>query len=245
MLNLESKVTKEYNNIRRSLTPKNRRTNRITLGTFTDGKSYGMKPKADNIDLLGVTEEEIDAQIENLFKHPPIEFVARKSSKLDDAIQRSIDENQITIPVHHIEDNLYLIGSKRLNCSLQNDSVLVTVGESNKKFKDYVLKNDRSFKRDLVIDMFKSGESLETVIENIMNGKSNQNDVNFSHLEARSYSPISTRYGSSAVGYKRGGTYGGKESLSDPRFSSKLNISNITSSKYSSNGIKTKYASKY
>jgi hypothetical protein len=48
--------------------------------------------------------------------------------------------------------------------------------------------------------MYKSGDSLETVVENIMNGKNNQSDFNISQLDARSFSPISTRYGSSAVG---------------------------------------------
>jgi hypothetical protein len=78
---------------------------------------------------------------------------------------------------------------------------LVTVGESNKKFRDYILKNDKSLKRDLVVAMYKSEESLETVVENIMNGKNYQSDNIFSHLDSRSFSPISTRYGSSAVGF--------------------------------------------
>jgi hypothetical protein len=88
------------------------------MGTFTEGNSIRMRNKTDISDLQGVTEDEIDGQIISLFKDKPIKFVARKGNKLDDAIQRLIDDNQFTIPVHHIEDSLYLIGSKRLNCSL-------------------------------------------------------------------------------------------------------------------------------
>jgi hypothetical protein len=84
------------------------------MGTFTEVKSMGMRHIADNRDLQRVTEDEIDGQIISLFKDKPIKFIARKGNKLDDSIQRLIDDNQFTIPVHHIENSLYLIGSKRL-----------------------------------------------------------------------------------------------------------------------------------
>jgi hypothetical protein len=75
LLNLENKVTKEHNSIRRATTPKARKTTKITMGSFTEAMGNKMRHMADNNDHPAVTEEEIDGQIVSLFKDKPIKFV--------------------------------------------------------------------------------------------------------------------------------------------------------------------------
>ena len=47
---------------------------------------------------------------------------------LDDKIEYLINIHNIRIPICQIKDNLYLIGTNRLNCDLKNDKVNVRVG---------------------------------------------------------------------------------------------------------------------
>ena len=71
----------------------------------------------------------------------------------------------IKFPIVLIKDDLYLIGSERLNINMTNDSLMVRVGGGYVKFEEHITKNDRYYQRMLVVYMIKSGESLEWVIE--------------------------------------------------------------------------------
>ena len=48
---------------------------------------------------------------------------------------------EITIPIIHIKDNLYLIGSQRMNIKLERNQLMVRVGGGYQKFEDYVPQN--------------------------------------------------------------------------------------------------------
>lgn len=122
-------------------------------------------------DLMGITEEEVDAQCDELFETTPIKFKARKNEIVDKLIQGYIKTLGIKVPVVWIKGSLYLIGSQRLNCELRADQLVVRVGGGYKLFEDYVSENHRYFMRMLVIHMIKSGESLENVIELLIQGK--------------------------------------------------------------------------
>ena len=78
--------------------------------------------------LLGISEEELDEQCDELFMEPPIIFTPRKNNKMDDMIHHFIEELDVRIPVVPIKDRLYLIGSNRVTCSLKNDNLILRVG---------------------------------------------------------------------------------------------------------------------
>lgn len=154
-----------------------------------------------DIDLLGITEAELDMQCEELFSETPVKFVARKTNELDQHIAKILEDHKLTIPVIHIKDTLYLIGSQRLNVEKKNEKLSVRVGGGYERFEDYVPRNSKYFQRTLVCHMIKSGESLEWVVEQLLQGKKIKNI----HLEAQnklneanrfrrnSYSPVSGR----------------------------------------------------
>lgn len=79
-----------------------------------------------------------------------------------------IHQQRIRVPVLHIKDDLYLLGSKRGTCQMINDIVLVRVGGGQDRFEEFMTYNHRSFERALVIYMFNSGQSLQWVVEQLM-----------------------------------------------------------------------------
>jgi len=136
---------------------------------FNETAAYG------DIDLLGISEEELDQQCDELFNEAPIEFKPRKDNEIDHMISRYIVEHSITIPIIWIKKDLYLIGSNRLSCELKRDTLMLRVGGGYEKFEEYVPKNLRYFQRILVIHMIKSGESLEWVVDALINGRKIRN----------------------------------------------------------------------
>ena len=83
----------------------------------------------DRIAKVGfITEDEIDTQCQLLFDTAPIPFKPRRNNILDEKIEYLINVHNIRIPICQIKDNLYLIGTNRLNCDLKNDKVNVRVG---------------------------------------------------------------------------------------------------------------------
>ena len=54
---------------------------------------------------------------------------------------------------------------------------MVRVGGGYVKFEEHVLKQDRYYQRMLVVYMFKSGESLEWVVEQLIAKKKIQNQL--------------------------------------------------------------------
>ena len=57
-----------------------------------------------------------------------MEFVPRPGSKLDEKMQRIIQDNQLTIPIIWIKGELYLVGSERINCQCQGENLTVRTG---------------------------------------------------------------------------------------------------------------------
>lgn len=121
-------------------------------------------------DLLGLSEWELDLQCDDLFAEVPIRFKPKRGNSLDESIAQKIKELGITIPVKHIEKQLYLIGSARVNLELKR-FLMVRAGGGYERFDEYVPQHHRYFQRSLVIHMIKSGESLEWVVDQIMAGK--------------------------------------------------------------------------
>jgi len=121
-------------------------------------------------DLMGITEEEVDKQCDELFDTTPIKFKPRKNEMIDEMISLYITSLEIMVPIVWIKGNLYLIGSQRLTCEMRGESLILRVGGGYQKFDEWVMQNHRYFMRMLVIYMIKSGESLEWVVEQLILG---------------------------------------------------------------------------
>ena len=136
--------------------------------------------------LLGISEKELDEQCDELFLEPPIIFTPRKNNKMDDRIHHLMEELDVRIPIVPIKDRLYLIGSNRVTCSLKNENLILRVGGGFQRFEDYVPENQRYFQRTLVVHMIKSGESLESVVDNLILGKRIKNINDDQYMDGNS-----------------------------------------------------------
>ena len=58
-------------------------------------------------------------QYRDLFDSPPVPFKARRSKKLDEEIAKVVKKHNSTLPVIHIRNGLYLVGTNRCNCELR------------------------------------------------------------------------------------------------------------------------------
>lgn len=83
----------------------------------------------------------------------------------------------ITIPIIHIREKLYLIGSGRMTCDIRSEQAMVKVGGGYEKFEDYVAKNERYHQRRLVTYMINNQASLEWVVTQLIEGKNIQTGV--------------------------------------------------------------------
>lgn len=150
----------------------------------------------DDADLMGMSEEEIDKQCAEIFgDSPPIIFNARSGEQVDTLMSQYINEMNITIPILWVKDNYYLIGSQRLICEIKRNCLLVRVGGGYESFQEYVIKNDRYFQRMLIIYMIKSGETLDYIIECLLENKSikgvhQEAQVNLNTKRRNSVSPM-------------------------------------------------------
>jgi hypothetical protein len=64
---------------------------------------------------------------------------------LDSRIAQTIYDCNITIPITHIKDNQYLIGSEKKNCSIKSDTAYVAVGGGVERFDEFVPRNQRNY----------------------------------------------------------------------------------------------------
>ena len=145
----------------------------------------------DDFETLGINEEELDLQCDELFMSPPIEFKPKKNVEADVILARVIHELAITIPVVHIKESNYLFGSTKLNLVVKRDQIFVQRGGGSQQLSEYYLQNKRQLQRSLVIAMIKSGESLECVIESLIH---NRKIKNTSATINREFSPAGGRY---------------------------------------------------
>ena len=106
-----------------------------------------------------------------MFAQTPIEFRPRKDSEVDKHVAKAIRDFQITIPIAWIKDSLYLVGSQRTNLLLKRDKLMIKNGVSFEKFDEFVLQNLQHYQRTLIGYMMRSGESLEFVVDQLINNK--------------------------------------------------------------------------
>ena len=59
----------------------------------------------------GITEEEIERQCDKMFGTRPLDFYPRNGNALEERMSELIIVHDIRVPVAHIRNNLYLLGS--------------------------------------------------------------------------------------------------------------------------------------
>lgn len=121
-------------------------------------------------EVFGITDSELDEQVDALFDEPPIAFIPRKSSAVDMAIHGAAEHYKLTIPIVHIKDKTYLVGTVRNVCDIVDGKLMISHNGITEAFEDYVPAVEKSLQRMLVFEMIKSGESLELVIETLISG---------------------------------------------------------------------------
>ena len=72
------------------------------------------------MEMLGISQADIDQQCNDLFTETPIKFIPRKFNEIDEMIDLIIETQEITIPIIWIKGKLYLIGCNRLTLELKN-----------------------------------------------------------------------------------------------------------------------------
>ena len=114
-------------------------------------------PPSMDTGSMNTNIDEIDVMCEQLFGEAPakqpIAFKPRKGNNLDAGIKEIIDENDIRMPIKHIKDKLYLVGSDRKLCELKGDRVTIRHGGGYEPLQDYLPQKDRHHQRKLVQEM--------------------------------------------------------------------------------------------
>lgn len=154
----------------------------------------------DDLSSLGITEDEIDMQCDELFLQAPIEFKPKKNNEIDQILAKIIKDLNITIPIVNVKDSVYLVGSQRVNLIPKRDSLVVKRGGGSQQFQEFYLLNKTQLQRSLVINMIKSGESLEHVVNCLVSGQKVRDttaestpsrNTNFRSSVSSRYSPTS------------------------------------------------------
>jgi len=119
-----------------------------------------------------LNSEEIERQCDELFgAQAPIEFRAQKGNELDKKIAALIVQENIRIPIIQIKDEYYFIGATKASCYLRSGNVIVRVGGGQYNFEEWVPFNHRIFERSIVINMINSGETMEWVLDQMIQDK--------------------------------------------------------------------------
>lgn len=78
--------------------------------------------------VLGLTEEDLENQCDQLFQEVPIPFKERKNNEVDEMIQYYIKGHDITIPIVWVKDNTFLVGAHKFPVELKRDQLMIKVG---------------------------------------------------------------------------------------------------------------------
>ena len=75
------------------------------------------------------------------------------------------------MPIKHIKDNLYLVGTDRKLCELKGDRVTIRHGGGYEPLQEYLPQKDRPHQRKLVQEMLQTDQSLEWVVDQHIQAK--------------------------------------------------------------------------
>jgi len=125
--------------------------------------------------------------MKDLFTQAPFKFKPRKREEIDKAIGDHIEEMDIKIPIVWIKENIYLIGSQKLDFALDRNCLMIkppTSRDDNRRsFQDYIIKNEKPIQKHLALLVLKSGEDLEQVLDNLIQDKKIENLLDQSDMQ--------------------------------------------------------------
>ena len=101
----------------------------------------------------------------------PIPFKPKKGNQVDEAIYAVVKREKIALPIIPIKNNLYLIGSNRVNCENKFGNVMVKIGGGSQKLEEYLEKNGYQMEIQLKDHMFKSKKPLTWICDQLVQGK--------------------------------------------------------------------------
>lgn len=92
--------------------------------------------------------------------------------RLDEKINEIIKEKKIKSPVLWIRGNMYLVGTKKYPCELKaGDLAVIKTDASFERFDQVVPANDKAHQKILISHMLDNDESLEWVVEQLIQNK--------------------------------------------------------------------------
>jgi hypothetical protein len=77
----------------------------------------------------------------------------------------------IKIPVIHLKNDIYFIGLYKVECEYRNNQVFIKINEHYESFNKFIIKNERYIQKRLILLMLKYDQSLEKVIDYLINDK--------------------------------------------------------------------------
>jgi len=113
---------------------------------------------------------------DEIFTDPPVRFTPQKGNKTEELLAKMIKKHKVTLPIIHVRQNLYLIGSQKVSMDFKFNSIMVRPVNSGgmfsaqERFETYITKNHRKFERKLVNYMSGSQDSLQTVLDKLKSG---------------------------------------------------------------------------
>lgn len=115
--------------------------------------------------------DEQEQYFEHLFDTAPLEFKPRKNNVNDEQVNNILIDYGYTIPVVHIKDKLYLVGTNRVTCDFKFNQVLVKGGGGSQKLEDYIAKNEGVMQNKIIEGMAIGGRDVGYVVEQFKEGK--------------------------------------------------------------------------
>ena len=64
---------------------------------------------------------------------------------MDIALSMIINKMEVTLPIMHIKDSLYLIGPQRMTCALKREFVMIRIGGGYERFEEHISRNQRYY----------------------------------------------------------------------------------------------------
>lgn len=124
-------------------------------------------------------KESVQEEKDYLFNkatRPPIAFNGTAGNVMHENIQRVIQTQRIQVPIIHLETSQYLIGVATNELELKDDGrgkqeVYVVVNKGRQTLQLYCDEHGDQMERTLVHHMHQYDQSLEWVIDQIINGK--------------------------------------------------------------------------
>jgi hypothetical protein len=105
------------------------------------------------------------------FSEPTIPFKPRKGVKLDDGLSKLVKRMNLRVPVIHVKDNQYLVGSQKVNLEIKNSGELMMVHRNSRKsLEKFVQQHEFKMMELLYSETKETKTSLSNVCTRLLKG---------------------------------------------------------------------------